>query len=63
MLIKEEDGTLFLSQHHFARNMLEKMKLQNLKPIRTPLELGCNFFDQANAFDDPTKFRQIVGLL
>nr|KYP52829.1 hypothetical protein KK1_025215 [Cajanus cajan]KYP69810.1 hypothetical protein KK1_009016 [Cajanus cajan] len=58
------DGKLLLSQSKYASNLLHKLKMQDAKPVKTPLATGCKFQSKGTeATEDPSLYRSVVGAL
>lgn len=57
------DGSLFLTQHHYARNLLERVNLANVKPINTLMDPNLDLYINEQPYEDPTQFWQVVGVL
>lgn len=53
--------SLVLSQHQYARNLLEKKYLEILKPVHTPMDTKNDLYEEAEVFEDPTRYREIIG--
>uniref|UniRef100_A0A2N9IT58 Integrase catalytic domain-containing protein n=1 Tax=Fagus sylvatica TaxID=28930 RepID=A0A2N9IT58_FAGSY len=57
------DG-LFLCQHKYAKEMLQKFGMLDCKPISTPVEVNAKFCAQeGKELEDSTMYRQLVGSL
>ncbi|PKU59392.1 putative mitochondrial protein [Dendrobium catenatum] len=58
-----EDG-IFISQESYAKEMLKKFKMDNCKPINTPIECRVKLskHDEGERVD-PTFFKSLVGSL
>ncbi|XP_051135003.1 uncharacterized mitochondrial protein AtMg00810-like [Andrographis paniculata] len=62
--VKQEIGSIFISQDKYAANMLKKFRMENCKPAATPIALieRLKFDDGAEKFD-PSIYRSLVGSL
>ncbi|XP_006580763.1 uncharacterized protein LOC114411216 [Glycine soja] len=60
---QKEDG-IFISQQNYAKEMLKKFKMDNYKPIGTPMEckMKLSKFDEAEKVD-ATYFKSLMGSL
>nr|AOG75317.1 RNaseH [Mirabilis jalapa]AOW44034.1 RNaseH [Mirabilis jalapa]AOW44038.1 RNaseH [Mirabilis jalapa] len=55
---------LFLSQHQYALDILDRAQMLNCKPISTPVDtLGKLAADASPPVDDPTQYRALAGAL
>ncbi|KAK9074370.1 hypothetical protein SSX86_006968 [Deinandra increscens subsp. villosa] len=54
---------LFLSQTRYARDILERAKMLDAKPMATPLASNITFTTSGQPFEDPTLYRSLVGAL
>ncbi|KAG5080520.1 hypothetical protein JHK86_004585 [Glycine max] len=58
-LVPTPDG-LFLTQHHYIRDLLHKHNMHDAKPVCTPMSASVNL---ATPSGDVHEYRQIVGSL
>lgn len=58
-----DDNGLFLSQTKYARDILARAQLQDVKPIATPLASDVQLSSTGDLFADPTLYRSLVGAL
>ena len=55
---------IFISQKIYAGELLRKFCMQDCNHVSTPMEKNINLTsNQGNTFEDPTKYRQLVGSL
>ena len=60
----QTDNSIFLSQSKYARNLLDRFRMQDCKPASTPMETGLKLSAQSDSPPvDETLFRQLVGSL
>eukprot|EP00253_Pinus_taeda_P014283 PITA_14283 len=60
----QTENNIFLSQSKYARNLVDRFKLQDCKPATTPMEPGLKLSAQSSSsLVDETLFRQLVGNL
>eukprot|EP00253_Pinus_taeda_P012151 PITA_12151 len=60
----QTENNIFLSQSKYARNLVDRFKMQDCKPTTTPMELGLKLSAQSSSpLVDETLFRQLVGSL
>ncbi|MCV5002872.1 reverse transcriptase domain-containing protein, partial [Escherichia coli] len=62
--VKQKEEGIFISQESYAKEILKKFKMDNCKPISTPIECGIKLSkdDEAEKMD-PTLFKSLVGSL
>ena len=62
--VKKDIGGIFVSQEGYAREILKKFKMDNSKPINTPVECRAKLskYDEGERID-PTCFKSLVGSL
>lgn len=57
-------GNLFLSQSKYAQDLLSRTKMDNAKPLPTPMATGIKLSAHSDEpFDDATLYRSTVGAL
>lgn len=54
---------LFLNQSKYAREILDRAKMMDAKPVYTPLSSNISFTSDGELYPDPTHYRSIVGAL
>ena len=55
---------LFLCQHKYAKDLLQKFEMLKCKPISMPVEVNAKLCAQeGKELEDPTMYRQLVGSL
>jgi hypothetical protein len=60
--VKQMEKGIFISQGSFARELLKKFKMNNCKPVSTPVECGLKLSKHEEGERvDPTNFRSLVG--
>eukprot|EP00253_Pinus_taeda_P013307 PITA_13307 len=60
----QTENNIFLSQSKYARNLVDKFRMQDCKPATTPMEPGLKLSAQSSSpLVDETLFRQLVGSL
>ena len=62
--VKQKEEGIFISQESYAREILKKFKMNDCKPISTPVECGVKLskHDESESVD-PTFFKSLVGSL
>ncbi|KAI3523467.1 hypothetical protein L1887_01631 [Cichorium endivia] len=61
---RNQDGSLFLSQQKYAKEVLRRSGFENCKPIPTPVGSSSKVSkDDGKLLDNPTEFRQLAGAL
>ncbi|KAL5567336.1 hypothetical protein UlMin_030500 [Ulmus minor] len=62
--VKQKEEGIFISQESYAREILKKFKMNDCKPISTPVECGVKLskHDEGESID-PTFFKSLVGSL
>ncbi|KAL5540945.1 hypothetical protein UlMin_044921 [Ulmus minor] len=62
--VKQKEEEIFISQESYAREILKKFKMNDCKPISTPVECGIKLskHDEGESVD-PTFFKSLVGSL
>ncbi|PKU78069.1 putative mitochondrial protein [Dendrobium catenatum] len=62
--VHQIEDEIFISQESYAKKMLKKFKMDNCKPINTPIECGVKLskHDEGERVD-PTFFKSLVGSL
>ena len=62
--VKQKEDGIFISQERYAKEILKKFKMENCKPISTPIECGVKLSknDEGESVD-PTLFKSLVGSL
>eukprot|EP00253_Pinus_taeda_P001771 PITA_01771 len=60
----QTENNIFLSQSKYARNLVDRFRMQDCKPTTTPTKPGVKLSAQSSSpFVDETIFRQLVGNL
>lgn len=59
---RSSDG-LFLSQHKYVTEILDRASMKNCKPASTPADLSAKFDGTAPHVADPTLYRSLAGAL
>eukprot|EP00253_Pinus_taeda_P001646 PITA_01646 len=60
----QTENNIFLSQSKYARNLVDRFRMQDCKPATTPMEPGLKLSAQSSSpLVDETLFRQLVGSL
>jgi len=60
---QSEDG-IFIFQSKYANDILKRFRMQNYKPVVTPIVIGTKLSKDGHGLDiDPTLFQQLVGSL
>lgn len=63
-VLKQTDGSLFLSQSKYARDLLLKTKMHQAKPLPTHMSTGVKLsVKDGDPFDEVTLYRSTVGSL
>ncbi|KAJ9544175.1 hypothetical protein OSB04_023882 [Centaurea solstitialis] len=57
------DSGIFLSQVKYANEIIHRAGLSDSTPVATPLSPSISLVRDGVPFDDPTKYRSIVGVL
>ncbi|KAK6123269.1 hypothetical protein DH2020_042997 [Rehmannia glutinosa] len=62
--VKQQEDGIFISQEGYAKEILKKFKMDNCKPINTPMECGIKLskYDGEEKVD-PTLYKSLVGSL
>lgn len=59
-----QDGTLFLSQTKYVRDLLAKANMPDAKPLNTPMVSSAKLSKHGtDLLEDPSFYRSIVGVL
>ena len=62
--VKQMGGGIFISQEGYAKEILAKFKMQDCKPVCTPVESGVKLSKYEDGEHvDPTHFKSLVGSL
>ena len=62
--VKQKEEGIFISQESYAREMLKKFKMNDCKPISTPMECGVKLSkNEKGEKVDPTFFKSLIGSL
>ncbi|KAH9669584.1 hypothetical protein KPL70_021844 [Citrus sinensis] len=62
--VKQKEEGIFISQESYAKEILKKFKMNDCKPISTPVECGVKLSKHDKGEDiDPTFFKSLVGSL
>eukprot|EP00253_Pinus_taeda_P002078 PITA_02078 len=60
----QTENNIFLSQSKYAKNLVDRFRMQDCKPATTPMEPGLKLSAQSSSPPvDETLFRQLVGSL
>eukprot|EP00253_Pinus_taeda_P021899 PITA_21899 len=60
----QTENHIFLSQSKYAKNLVDRFRMQDCKPTTTPMEPGLKLSAQSSSLPvDETLFRQLVGNL
>eukprot|EP00253_Pinus_taeda_P004541 PITA_04541 len=60
----QTENNIFLSQSKYAKNLVDRFRMQDCKPATTPMEPGLKLSAQSSSpLVDETLFRQLVGSL
>ncbi|KAM1797964.1 hypothetical protein ACFX12_032087 [Malus domestica] len=60
----KDDGSLFISQSKYAKDLLKKAAMETCKPTSTPSKPHAQFLEQEGApLSDPSHYRSLVGAL
>ena len=54
---------IFLSQRKYVFDLLSKTGKLGIKPCSSPLVLGVHFTREGDTFEDPERYRRLVGKL
>ena len=58
------DEIIFISQTKYIKDMLKKFKMEDSKPIGTPMVTGCKLSKDDECMEvDHTMFRSMIGSL
>ena len=61
---KQKEESIFISQKSYTKEILKKFKMNDCKPISTPVECRVKLFKHDEGEDiDPTFFKSLVGSL
>ncbi|KAJ4709756.1 Retrovirus-related Pol polyprotein from transposon TNT 1-94 [Melia azedarach] len=62
--VKQEEDGIFISQQRYTKEILKKFKIENCKPISTPIECGVKLSKHEEGEKvDSTFFKSLVGCL
>ncbi|KAH9695599.1 hypothetical protein KPL71_022832 [Citrus sinensis] len=62
--VKQNEEDIFISQESYAKEILKRFKMNDCKPISTPVECGVKLSKYDECEDiDPTFFKSLVGSL
>ncbi|KAJ4719087.1 Retrovirus-related Pol polyprotein from transposon TNT 1-94 [Melia azedarach] len=62
--VKQEEDGIFISQQRYTKEILKKFKMENCKPISTPIECGVKLSKHEEGEKvDSTFFKSLVGCL
>ncbi|KAH9687903.1 hypothetical protein KPL70_014941 [Citrus sinensis] len=62
--VKQKEEGIFISQESYAKEILKRFKMNDCKPISTPVECGVKLSKYDEGEDiDPTFFKSLVGSL
>eukprot|EP00253_Pinus_taeda_P004535 PITA_04535 len=60
----QTENNIFLSQSKYAKNLVDRVRMQDCKPTTTPMEPGLKLSAQSSSpLVDETLFRELVGSL
>eukprot|EP00253_Pinus_taeda_P009790 PITA_09790 len=60
----QTENHIFISQSKYAKNLVDRFRMQDCKPATTPMEPGLKLSAQSSSLPvDETLFRQLVGSL
>ncbi|KAM2258629.1 hypothetical protein ACFX1S_003699 [Malus domestica] len=60
----KDDGSLFISQSKYAKDLLKKAAMETCKPTSTPSKPHAQLLEQeGTALSDPSHYRSLVGAL
>lgn len=62
-IIRDKSGIIKLSQEQYTKEIMSKYKLQNCKPLSTPLELKCQFSKFIYEPTDNVPYTEAIGSL
>ncbi|KAH9745452.1 hypothetical protein KPL70_004078 [Citrus sinensis] len=62
--VKQKEECIFISQESYAKEILKRFKMNDCKPVSTPVECGVKLSKYDEGEDiDPTFFKSLVGSL
>ncbi|KAG6404541.1 hypothetical protein SASPL_136790 [Salvia splendens] len=62
--VKQLEDGVFITQEHYAKEILKKFKMEDCKPINTPVECGVKLSKNDKGEKvDPTLYKSLVGSL
>jgi hypothetical protein len=61
-VVQKEEG-IFVSQNSYAKDILERFKMESCNPVSTPVENGVELRKSKVGNVDPTYFKSLVGSL
>ncbi|KAI3496112.1 hypothetical protein L1887_38462 [Cichorium endivia] len=61
--VTRDSHGMFLSQHKYATEILERANMLNCKPARTPADTSAKFDGTGPPVSDPTLYRSLAGAL
>jgi hypothetical protein len=62
--VDKKQKHIFISQKKYIGELLKKFEMKDCNHVSTPMEKNINLTsNEGSAFEDPTKYRQVVGSL
>jgi len=62
--VTRHSGGIFLSQHKYAKEIIERAAISSCKPISTPEDTKAKLSGvSGNPYHDPTEYRSLAGAL
>ena len=62
--VDKKQKDIFISQKRYVGELLNKFCIQDCNPVSTPMEQNLKLTsNEGSTFEDPTKYRQLVGSL
>lgn len=62
MQILQKYGGIFICQEKYLKDMSKKFQMDDYKPVSTPMEIGCNLYEDDESLDvDQNIYRSMIG--
>ncbi|XP_035830959.1 uncharacterized mitochondrial protein AtMg00810-like [Helianthus annuus] len=61
--VQKHNNTMFLSQHAYARDIIDRAGMKSCNPVTTPVDIHTKLSASGEPFDNPTLYRSLAGAL
>jgi hypothetical protein len=62
--IRQSNQGIFISQTNYIREMLKRFRMEDCKPVITPMQTSCKLSkDDDSKFTDQRQYRSMIGSL